>query len=66
MKNDNWQTILSIKGQQPDPLPSSIKEENKKIVKMLLEKDPKKRPDAQELLKKNKVRKIVDALMLKI
>jgi hypothetical protein len=43
-----------------------MKEETKKIVNMLLEKDPKKRPDAQELLKKNKVRKIVDKLMLKI
>jgi hypothetical protein len=32
MKKDHWQTIIAIKEAEPVPLPSSIKEENKKIV----------------------------------
>jgi hypothetical protein len=33
-----WQTIIAIKEAEPKPLPSSIKEENKKIISMLLKK----------------------------
>jgi hypothetical protein len=33
-----WQTIIAIKEAEPNPLPSSIKEENKKIISMLLQK----------------------------
>jgi hypothetical protein len=36
MRNDNWQTVLAIKEQKPEALPSNIKEENKNIVEMLL------------------------------
>jgi hypothetical protein len=45
-----WQTIIAIKRAEPTPLPSSIKEENKKIISMLLQKLPENRPDANQLL----------------
>ena len=32
MKEDPWQTILAIKDLEPNPLPSSIKEENIQII----------------------------------
>lgn len=50
MRNDDWQTIIAIKEKNPDTLPSNIKAENKIIVEMLLQKDPKNRPDAKTLL----------------
>jgi hypothetical protein len=36
MRDDPWQTVIAIKEAKPSPLPSSIKEENKIIVSMLL------------------------------
>jgi hypothetical protein len=36
MRNDIWKTATAIKEEEHPPLPSSIKEENKKIVSMLL------------------------------
>jgi hypothetical protein len=36
LKEDNWQTIISIKNKNPKALPSTISKENKKIVEMLL------------------------------
>jgi hypothetical protein len=50
MQDDPWQTIIAIRDLEPDSLPSKIKEDNKKIVKMLLEKNPEIRPDAKTLL----------------
>ena len=50
MRDDPWQTIIAIKEAEPTSLPSSIKEDNKKIVSMLLQKDPDNRPDAKQLL----------------
>ena len=45
-----WQTIIAIKESEPTQLPSSIKEENRKIVSLLLKKKPEDRPDAKTLL----------------
>ena len=50
MRNDAWQTIIAIKEAEPNPLPSSIKDDNKKILSLLLQKDPVNRPDAKQLL----------------
>jgi hypothetical protein len=36
MREDLWQTIIAIKEAEPNPLPSSIKEDNKNILSMLL------------------------------
>jgi hypothetical protein len=36
MRDDPWQTIIAIKDAEPITLPPSLKEENKKIVYMLL------------------------------
>jgi hypothetical protein len=36
MRDDPWQTIIAIKDAEPITLPLSIKEENRKIVSMLL------------------------------
>jgi hypothetical protein len=36
MRDDHWQTIIAIKEAKPNPLPSSIKDEIKDIVTMLL------------------------------
>ena len=66
MKDDPWQTILAIKELEPSPLPSSIKEENKKIVSMLLQKIPENRPDAKKLLQTKEVLNIVEAFLQRI
>jgi hypothetical protein len=50
MRDDPWQTIIAIKEAEPTPLPSTIKEENKKIISMLLQKEPDNRLDAIQLL----------------
>jgi hypothetical protein len=50
MRNDAWQTIIAIKEAEPNPLPSSIKDDNKKILSLLLQKDPVNRPDAKQLI----------------
>jgi serine/threonine protein kinase len=36
IKDDHWQTMIAIKDYEPTPLLSSIREDNKRIVKMLL------------------------------
>ena len=49
-KRDFIQTLLSIKDLDYDPLPDNISSSSKKLVSLLLQKEPDNRPDAKALL----------------
>jgi len=55
-----WQAVVHG---QPDPLPSSVSQEVKKLVSLLLTKAPDRRPTIDWILKTNLVSRYVNALI---
>ena len=49
-KNEFIQTLLSIRDLDYDPLPEKISPSTKKLVALLLQKNPDSRPDAKSIL----------------
>ena len=65
-KNEFIQTLLSIKDLEYDPLPQNISPSTKKLVALVLQKDPDSRPDAKSFLQMEEIQVAVERLLQKI
>jgi len=65
-KRDFIQTLLSIKDLDYDPLPDNISSSSKKLVSLLLQKEPVNRPDAKALLSMKEVQVVVEKVLKKL
>lgn len=65
-KRDFIQTLLSIKDLDYDPLPDNISSSSKKLVSLLLQKEPDNRPDAKALLSMKEVQVVVEKVLKKL